>query len=181
MEDETEPPESLLPYDAWTEEALRHVMVRALQYVVAQGLPGEHHFYITFRTDHPGVAIPPRLKAQYPEDMTIVVQHQFWDLVVDEAAAVMSIGLSFGGIPSTLRIPLMAITAFADPYARHGMRFRSDLGPTAANVAADQAQTPEPAAQVAPPPPTFPPGEPPPEPQQVVSLDDFRRRTPPKE
>ena len=180
MEDETElPPESLLPYDAWTEEALRHVMVRALQYVAANGLPGEHHFYITFRTDHPGVAIPPRLKAQYPQDMTIVVQHQFWDLVVDEAGGVMSIGLSFGGIPCTLRIPLMAITGFADPYARHGMRFRSDLGPSAANGEAEDTEPPE--AEAALPSPEPPPEEPRSEPQQVVSLDAFRRRTPPKE
>jgi hypothetical protein len=180
MEDDTEqPPESLLPYDAWTEEALRHVMVRALQHVSAHGLPGGHHFYVTFRTDYPGVAIPPRLREKYPQDMTIVVQHQFWDLVVDEPGGVMSIGLSFGGVPSTLRIPLDAITAFADPYVRHGMRFRSDLGPTAANAAA-----PEPPAAPAPPeaPPlglTAPEEKKPPE--QVVSLDAFRRRTPPKE
>ena len=74
------PPESLLPYDDWTEAALRQVMVRALAYAAEHGLPGEHHFYITFRTDHPGVVMPARLQAQYPQEMTIVLQHQFWDL-----------------------------------------------------------------------------------------------------
>jgi len=165
MEDDTEQPtESLLPYDTWTEEALRHVMVRALQYAAEQGLPGGHHFYITFRTDHPGVAVPARLKAQYPEEMTIVLQHQFWDLVVDEPGGLMSVGLSFGGIPSTLRIPLLAITAFADPFVRHGMRFRAE--PTAEAVPEPE---PGPSAE-----------EPAPDAPQVVSLDAFRRRPPPK-
>ncbi len=167
MEDDTgPPPESLLPYDDWTEEALRHVMVRALQHAAANGLPGNHHFYLTFRTDHPGVSIPARLKAQYPEEMTIVLQHQFWDLVVDEPAGVMSVGLSFGGVPSTLRIPLAAISAFADPHARHGMRFRVAAPAPAAAPETDAA----PAAAA---------GEPPAEGPQVVSLDAFRRRPPP--
>ena len=160
-------PESLLPYDAWTEEALRHVMVRALQHAGTQGMPGEHHFYITFRTDHPGVSIPPRLKAQYPQEMTIVLQHQFWDLVVDEAAGLMSVGLSFGGVPSTLRIPLAAISGFADPYVRHGMRFRVDMEAVAAPV--QVPAEPEPPADT-------PKSEAP----QVVSLDAFRRRPTPK-
>ena len=171
MEDEPGPtPESLLPYDTWTEEALRHVMVRALQHASANGLPGEHHFYITFRTDHPGVAIPARLKAQYPQEMTIILQHQFWDLVVDEAGGLMSVGLSFAGVPSTLRIPLAAITGFADPYVRHGMRFRADMPeaaaePRAAAPAAEPALPVEDAKTAA---------------RQVVSLDAFRRRPPPK-
>ncbi len=83
MTDENDPPvESLLPYEDWTEAAMREVVARALSYVAEKGLPGEHHFYITFRTDHPGVVIPPRLRAQYPHEMTIVLQHQFWDLRV---------------------------------------------------------------------------------------------------
>lgn len=163
MEDETDrPPESLLPYDAWMEDALRHVVAQALKHAAVHGMPGGHHFYITFRTDNPGVSIPARLKAQYPEEMTIVIQHQFWDLVVDEAAGLMSIGLSFGGVPATLRIPFAAMTAFADPHVRQGMRFR----------VADAPAAPEPE-----------PPEPPPEPPktegpQVVSLDAFRRRPP---
>ena len=99
-EREPEPPESLLPYDVWTEEALRHVMVRALTYAAENGLPGEHHFYLTFRTDLPTASMPKRLRAQYPQEMTIVLQHQFWDLAVDEAAGTLRVALSFGGVPT---------------------------------------------------------------------------------
>ncbi|WP_297443445.1 SspB family protein, partial [Acidocella sp.] len=122
-DDDLNQPESLLPYDEWTQEALRQVVVSALRHAAAEGLPGGHHFYITFRTDYPGVQIPDRLRAQYPEDMTIVLQHQFHSLTVDDAGKVMSVGLSFSGIPSTLVIPLAAISAFADPEVRFGLHF----------------------------------------------------------
>lgn len=162
-------PESLLPYDQWTEDALRQVVVRALSYAAANGLPGEHHFYVSFRTDRPGVAIPTRLLAQYPQEMTIVLQHQFWDLQVDEAAAQFSVGLSFGGVPSMLRIPFAALVAFADPYAQVGFRFQvpevdaanDETAPSEPDTAGD---APEPGAA-----------------PQVVSLDAFRRRPPTKE
>jgi len=166
MTDEQQPTvDSLLPYDEWTEAAMRQVVVRALAHVAAQGLPGEHHFYITFRTQHPGVVMPPRLRSQYPQEMTIVLQHQFWDLKVDEEAALISVGLSFGGVPSTLVIPLGAVVAFADPHIRFGMRFRPDGGEAAPE--APSAEAPEAARQE-------------PEQPQVVSLDAFRRRVPPK-
>ena len=169
MSDPTPPQvESLLPYDDWTEAAMRQVMVRALAHVAAEGLPGEHHFYITFRTDHPGVAIPARLRAQYATEMTIVLQHQFWDLKLDEAAGVLSVGLSFGGVSTTLVIPLAAITGFADPFVRFGLRFRGEPADVAAEPAAEAESAPEPS-----------PAPPPPEPQ-VVSLDAFRRRSTPK-
>ena len=172
MSDPTPPQvESLLPYDDWTEAAMRQVMVRALAHAAAEGLPGEHHFYITFRTDHPGVVIPARLRAQYATEMTIVLQHQFWDLKLDEAAGLLSVGLSFGGVPTTLVIPLAAITGFADPYVRFGLRFRTDE--PAAPPAAEAEAAPEPE------PPEATPEPAPPEPQ-VVSLDAFRRRSTPK-
>jgi len=171
-------PDSLLPYDEWTMEALRQVVVRALTYAAEQGLPGEHHFYVTFRTDYPGVVIPARLHAQYPQEMTIVLQHQFWDLAVDTQTEVMSVGLSFGGVPTTLRIPLAAISAFADPYVRYGLRFQTE--PAAAPPAEPE---PEPQAWPEPEPEPQPEPQPQAEPEapQVVSLDAFRRRTPPKE
>lgn len=175
-----QPPESLLPYDDWTEQARRQVMVRAIQYAAAHGLPGEHHFYITFRTDHPGVVIPARLRAQYPQEMTIVLQHQFWDLGIDEAAGVLSVGLSFGGVGSTLRIPLAAISAFADPHVRLGMQFNT----TDVDAAAAADGDAEPAAPETPetaPPAADAPAETAAPAPQVVSLDAFRRRTPPKE
>jgi hypothetical protein len=76
-------------------------------------LPGAHHFFITFRTRHPGVAIPKHLSEQFPEEMTIVIQHRFWDLKVEDD--LFSVGLSFGGVPSTLTVPFAAVTDFVDP------------------------------------------------------------------
>jgi hypothetical protein len=162
-------PESLLPYDEWTEAALRQVFVRALAYVAEQGLPGGHHFYVTFRTDHPNTVIPKRLKAQYPQEMTIVLQHQFWDLKVDDAEEEFSVGLSFGGVPATLHVPFGAVTAFADPEVRFGLQFRAQ---TADAPAPEVPSEPEPATT---PSETAEAAKP-----QVVSLDAFRRRPPPK-
>ncbi len=163
-EDQKQRPDSLLPYDVWTEEALRHVVVRALRHAAVHGLPGDHHFYLTFRTDHPGAAVPPRLRAQYPQEMTIVLQHQFWDLSIDENAGMIGVGLSFGGVPAMLGIPIGAVTAFADPHVGYNLRF--------------QAKPEEKAApDIAPPPDAVSP-EPPSETPQVVSLDAFRRRSP---
>jgi uncharacterized protein len=172
-DDQAQPPDSLLPYDEWHEEALRHVMVRALQYAAANGLPGGHHFYLTFRTEAPGVVIPARLKAQYPDEMTIVLQHQFWDMQVDETAGVLSVGLSFGGVPSTLRIPLSAVIAFADPFVRTGMRFSNAAAEDTPDETAEQ-DAPQPDADAE----AETPDETPAETPQVVSLDAFRRRSP---
>jgi hypothetical protein len=166
MEDDTEQrPQSLLPYEDWIEAAMRQVVVQAVEYVALNGLPGDHHFYLTFRTDFPGVIIPPRLRAQYPQEMTIVLQHQFWDLKMDKEAGVISVGLSFGGVPSSLVIPLAAVTGFADPHVQYGLRFRAGAAP-------DAAETPEPETVEADKPDATP---------QVVSLDAFRRRPPSKE
>ena len=157
-------PDSLLPYDLWIEAALRQVAVRALSHVAQDAMPGDHHFYITFRTDHPGVAIPQRLLERYPSEMTIVLQHQYWELRVDEEAELFSVGLSFGGIPSTLVVPFGAMVAFSDPYVQFLLRFRvEDEG--AANDAKEEA----------PPEPPAPPPEPS-ETPQVVSLDAFRKK-----
>ena len=156
-------PDSLLPYDTWTEESLRHVVVRALAHVGAHGMPGDHHFYISFLTDRPGVVIPQRLLTQYPHEMTIVLQHQFWELTVDEPDGWFSVGLSFGGIPTVLNVPFAAVTAFADPHVNFGLRFRPQ-GDTAANDEAEKPPAPEPEP------------EPPKPEQQVVSLDAFRKR-----
>ena len=162
------PPESLLPYEAWTETALREVVAQALAHVATHGLPGEHHFYLTFRTDHPGVVIPPRLRQQYPQEMTIVLQHRFWDLKMDHDARLVSVSLSFGGTPAHLAIPLEALTTFADPAVRLGFNFHPVMPETAAAPEA----VPEAAASEA---PADAPAAP-----QVVSLDAFRRRPPTK-
>ena len=159
MNDTITPTDGLLPYASWAEEALRAVVVEALDHAGRKGLPGDHHFYVTFRTDFPGVTIPPHLKARYPQEMTIVLQHKFWELKVNREARLFSVGLSFGGVPSMLTVPFLALTAFADPHVRFGLRFQ---GPAAEAVA------PEPASEPAPPPPDTRP--------QVVSLDAFRRK-----
>jgi hypothetical protein len=179
-------PESLLPYERWTEEALRHVVVQALLHAAREGLPGDHHFYITFRTDHPGVVMPPRVRTQYPHEITIVLQHQFWELKVDEAAGLFSVGLSFGGIPANLVVPFGAVTAFADPHVGYGMRFEPQMAgsgaepgaaPAAAPAAADAPDAAGPSTDGS----AAAAEESAPETPQVVSLDAFRRRTPPKD
>jgi uncharacterized protein len=170
MEDDTEQHvESLLPYERWIANALRHVVVQAIEHVIKHGLPGGHHFYISFRTAYPGVAIPARLRAQYPEEMTIVLQHQFWDLKLDHEARTISVGLSFGGVPSTLVIPLDALVSFADPQIRYALRFDPiEPEPRSTSLAAvPKEPESEPEAEDSPAP-------------QVVSLDAFRRRPPPK-
>lgn len=168
--DDGQRPESLLPYDEWAEAALRQVVERAIEHVAEHGLPGEHHFYLTFRTDHPGTVVPARLRAQYPQEMTIVLQHQFWNLNLDHEARAIGVGLSFGGVPATLTIPLGAVTGFADPHVQFGLRFRPEPPPEEAPPDLD-ADPEEPAAEA-------PAAEAAP---QVVSLDAFRRRPPTKD
>ena len=174
MSEQAPPPESLLPYDRWTEEAMRNVAMRALEFAAKNGLPGEHHFYLTFRTDHRDTKVPGHLKARYPQEMTIVLQHQFWDLKVDRAGGKVSVGLSFGGVASTLVIPFAALVAFWDPHVRVGLRFGDMSIPDANAEAVPEAVVSEP------PPPPEPPAEAgaakPDAPAQVVSLDAFRRR-----
>lgn len=123
MSDET--PESLIPYDEIVQDALRAVVGRVLREVEQSGgLPGGHHFYITFKTKAPGVAIPKHLAERFPDEMTIVIQHRFWDLKVE--ADCFSVGLSFGGVPATLRVPFAAVTQFHDPAVEFALTFHAD-------------------------------------------------------
>ena len=176
-----QPPDSLLPYMDWSEEAQRHIVVRALAHVAANGMPGEHHFYISFRTDQPGVSLPTRLLAQFPHEITIVLQHQFWDLHVEEDEGGFGVGLSFGGVPSKLRVPLSAITAFVDPHAQIVLRFRAPGDVPADDLTEEAALAPEPVSGLAFKTAAEAPVEGPTEPPQVVSLDAFRRRPPTKD
>jgi hypothetical protein len=172
MSDDAAPPESLMPYDSWAEEALREVAIRALEHAAAQGLPGEHHFYLTFRTDHPGTTVPGHLKARYPQEITIVLQHQFEDLLIDRAAQRFAVTLFFGGVPSRLVVPFGALTMFHDPQVRFGLRFPvtgADLPAFVDDEPDEAAAPPEPEAPPAPAAPAAP--------AQVVSLDAFRRKT----
>jgi hypothetical protein len=110
-------------YDVLARDALRGVLRRVLTDAAEHGLPGEHHFFITFLSTADGVKLSPRLLAQYPEEMTIILQHQFWDLVVTEDR--FEVGLSFGGIPERLVVPLAAIKSFADPSVPFGLQFET--------------------------------------------------------
>jgi hypothetical protein len=114
--------ENILRYDKMVEGALRGVVKRAVEEVMAEGLPGDHHFYITFMTDYAGVDIPSYLKDRYPGEMTIVLQFQFYDLDVNDER--MQVTLSFNNVPEKLVIPLAAITIFADPSVNFALQFQ---------------------------------------------------------
>ena len=108
-------------YDVLARDALRGVLRRVLTDAAEHGLPGEHHFFITFLSTADGVKLSPRLLAQYPEEMTVILQHQFWDLVVTEDR--FEVGLSFGGIPERLVVPFNSIKSFFDPSVQFGLQF----------------------------------------------------------
>ena len=135
-------PESLIPYDEIVQEALRAVVGRVLKEVEATGeLPGGHHFYITFRTKAAGVDIPGHLSERFPDEMTIVIQHRFWDLKVGDDG--FSVGLSFGGVPSSLFIPFSAVTDFVDPAVEFSLKFQAAETDTD-DLPEDEPRTPAP-------------------------------------
>jgi len=142
MSEET--PESLIPYDEIVQEALRDVVGRVLHEVeVSGGLPGGHHFYITFKTKMPGVQIPKHLVDRFPDEMTIVIQHRFWDLKASSDG--FSVGLSFGGVPSTLVVPFAAVTDFVDPAVDFSLKFQAN-GAEDAHDDHDEAENDAPVA-----------------------------------
>ena len=168
-------------YDKMVETALRGVVREALAGAAKQGLPGNHHFYVTFKTRFPGVGIADYLAARYPDEMTIVLEHQFWDLAVEDAR--FSVTLSFSNKPERLTIPFAAVTAFADPSVKFGLQFQETetpadagepkkdgakklrLAETRTNEASLPASTAEPAKAEE----KKPGGE-------VVTLDQFRKK-----
>ncbi|WP_298885060.1 ClpXP protease specificity-enhancing factor SspB [uncultured Bradyrhizobium sp.] len=164
-------------YDVLASEAMRGVVKKVLTDAAAHGLPGEHHFFITFASKAEGVKLSSRLLAQYPEEMTIILQHQFWDLTVLEDR--FEVGLSFGGIPERLVVPFSAIKSFLDPSVKFGLQFEtSDAEVAGETLPAAPAPTavamPAPAAE-----PTETAEEPSPPNQggaEVVRLDRFRKK-----
>jgi hypothetical protein len=125
----------LIRYDLLVQDALRGVVRHVLAEAARDGLPSDHHFFISFRTQAPGVRLSSRMREQYPQEMTIVLQHQFWDLVVGEAG--FEVGLSFHGKSETLAIPFTALTGFFDPSVDFGLKFEVDTsaeGPVAATL-----------------------------------------------
>jgi hypothetical protein len=133
-------------YDILAQAALRGVVRTVLADVAKKGLPGEHHFKITFATAAPGVRLSERMRGQYPDAMTIVLQHQFWDLTVDDEG--FEVGLSFGGVPERLAVPFDAVTAFFDPAVQFGFQFET-LDKQAAEEPSAAAKTPAPASSPA--------------------------------
>ena len=144
----------LMRYDRLVQGALRGVVVAALRRVAREGLAGDHHFYISFRADHPGARVPADLKARFPEETTIVLQNQFWDLEVDESQ--FAVSLNFDGVPQRLVVPFESVTSFADPSVEFVLKFE----PPGKAAAPAREGGPKPAAQGA--------GE-------VVVLDAFRK------
>lgn len=113
-----------IDYAKLQQEAMRGVVRAVLQQVVKTGLPGEHHFYVSFLTQAPGVILSKRLKEKYPSEMTIVLQHRFWDLIVSDER--FEVKLTFDGIPERLVVPFAAIKVFIDPSVRYGLQFDED-------------------------------------------------------
>lgn len=131
-------------YDLLVQDALRSVVRKVLGDAIRDGLPGEHHFYISFRTDHAGVRLSTRLRERYPEEMTIVLQHQYDNLTVNEAA--FEVGLSFSGVAERLRVPFDSLSGFFDPSVQFGLKFEAE--PAAAEVPAEEPATPPTLASV---------------------------------
>lgn len=176
-------PEDHIRYDLLAQAALRGVVRTVLTDAAKNGLPGEHHFKISFATGAPGVRLSDRMRAQYPQNMTIILQHQFWDLAVHEDA--FDVGLSFGGVPEKLTIPFEAVTAFFDPAVQFGLQFvpvggepvseseadaepAESAGPVQKTTTSNKTE-PLPAAEAQPQPASGSSAE-------VVSLDRFRKK-----
>lgn len=163
-------------YDVLARDAMRGMLRRVMTDAARQGLPGDHHFYITFLTKADGVKLSPRLMQQYPQEMTIILQHQFWDLVVTEDR--FEVGLSFGGVPERLIVPFGAIKNFLDPSVQFGISFETDetvaapgtpdAGSALAAAAAPAQETPQADAKAD--------GDKPSEGAEVVRLDRFRKK-----
>jgi hypothetical protein len=160
MADET-PPVDEMHYEQLAQDALRGVIRSALERAaLPEGIPGAHHFYVTFKTRAPGVSVPPDIMAKYPDEMTVVLQHQYWDLKVE--ADWFSVMLKFGGMPKVLSMPYTAVTRFYDPSVQFLLQFESP-------AMVEEIAAPEPEADATPP-STGDDGP------KVVSLDQFRKK-----
>ena len=170
-------PEDHIRYDLLAQAALRGVVRTVLASAAKNGLPGEHHFKITFATNAPGVTLSERMRQQYPQAMTIILQHQFWDLTVREDD--FDVGLSFGGVPEKLTVPFAAIMAFVDPAVQFGFQFEP-IGTGVEASGADEKSPEKVAALPAKVETEAPAPAPAKEPQtgggEVVSLDRFRKK-----
>jgi len=151
--------EDLLQYDRLVERALKNVVREALLHVSRHGLPGAHHLYITFRTDHPDVVIPDTLRERYPVEMTIVLQYQFWDLIVGEDG--FEVTLSFNDRQQRLVVPFSAVNAFADPSVNFALQFQPMEAAKKADAAETEAVDDKPAGESD---------------DNIIPLDTFRKK-----
>ncbi|MBM3528822.1 MAG: hypothetical protein FJX62_12090 [Alphaproteobacteria bacterium] len=137
-------------YDILAQEALRGLVRHVLTDAAKEGLPGDHHFFVTFDTRAAGVKLSPRLLEQYPEEMTVVLQHQFWDLKVTDEA--FEVGLSFGGVAERLYVPFSAVKSFVDPSVKFALQFETlvEGKPAATEAAAETQDKDKPADEVSP-------------------------------
>lgn len=135
-------------YDLLVQDAFRGIFRKVLTDAAAHGLPGEHHFYITFKTQAPGVVMSDRLRAEYPEQMTIILQHQFWDLKVHDQG--FEVGLSFRRIPEKLQIPFAAVSGFFDPSVNFGAEFTAEEDQDEDEIAEEEVASAGPAIAAAP-------------------------------
>jgi hypothetical protein len=159
---------TIIHYDEMWAEALRGIVRKALE-ACENGLPGGHHFYITFRTRHPTVDISPALMARFPDEMTVVLQHQYWGLEITDDW--FEVTLSFNRINERLHIPFAAVSAFADPFAKFGIQIPTDASiELPSDVEPEEEESPAAPSAEAPPPP---PGD---ETGRVVTLDAFRKK-----
>jgi hypothetical protein len=160
-------------YQALTDQALRGVVRDALRRIEKSGLIGAHHFYLTFKTHADGVDIPEFLKEQYPDEMTIIIQHQYWALKIRDDY--FEVTLTFKKLPAPLHIPFQALTAFFDPGVQFGLQFRGE-GDGVPKAATGPVMVATPAAEPAPEPEAEPEPAKPAAPGEVVSLDSFRKK-----
>lgn len=170
-------PTDHIRYDVLARDALRGVLRKVLIDAAEHGLPGEHHFFITFISKADGVKLSPRLLAQYPEEMTVILQHQFWDLTVTEDR--FEVGLSFNGIPERLVVPFASIKSFYDPSVQFGLSFETEAAAETPAAGAPPATTPAEALASPPAPPEAPAEGEAPKPgegAEVVRLDRFRKK-----
>ncbi|MCS6878517.1 MAG: ClpXP protease specificity-enhancing factor SspB [Geminicoccaceae bacterium] len=158
---------SAIDYGRLVEQALRTVVRDVLRRLATEGLPPPHHFYITFRTSDPGVEMPEYLRERYPNEMTVVLQYQYWDLEVDDHG--LSVTLSFNDVPHRLRIPFHAIKVFADPGAEFGLQFT--LEPEIVPLASSERKPQTPAKKDEEEPRGPPKGG-----AEIVALDRFRKK-----
>ncbi len=161
-------------YRALTDAALRGVVREALKRAEKQGLIGAHHFRLTFKTQFPGVEIPDFLREQYPDEMTVIIQHQFWGLKVKENH--FEVTLTFRKVPATLAVPFHALTAFVDPGVQFGLQFQPEGSEVENGAETSSVPTALPSQEKAPHGEETKPAEKPAVPGEVVSLDSFRKK-----